>query len=493
VQPDADLHDIDDHFAAILGDAEPTPRGESAATTLVRLASDRYRVAQSPDGRAFAVPLKGPAIARPLNGTRASLRAELAAEYFTLKGKTASRAALVDALGVLEGRAAQADREPLHLRIARLSDGIAIDLGDASGRSLVIGPGSWHIAPEPPVTFQRTELTSAIPDPISGGSLEDLRRVVNVTDEAWPLLVAWLVAVLFDVPRPLLLLTGEQGTGKTTTAARLAQLIDPSPAPTRTAPRDVESWVVAAAGSQVVALDNLSTVPDWLSDALCRASTGDALVKRQLYSNDQLAVITIRRAVILTSIDAGALRGDLGERLVPVELERIEPTARRTDSDIADEFERIRPGVLGALLDLAAEVLRVLPGVVLDSLPRMADFGRIVAAVDIVRGTNAAATYDAAVESVAADLVQGDPLAVALVELMHESLSCSWAGTSTQLRDALEKHRPDGSPWPKTPKALTGAITRLAPALRGQGVDITRARTGANGARTITIRPVGNR
>ena len=39
------------------------------------------------------------------------------------------------------------------------------------------------------------------------------------------------------------------------------ELIDPSPAPTRTAPRDLTDWVVTAQGSWVVGLDNVSVIP----------------------------------------------------------------------------------------------------------------------------------------------------------------------------------------------------------------------------------------
>lgn len=56
----------------------------------------------------------------------------------------------------------------------------------------------------------------------------------------------------------------------------------PSPVPLRQSPRDADSWVTAAAGSWVVALDNLSAIPPWLSDSLCRAATGDGNVKRAL-------------------------------------------------------------------------------------------------------------------------------------------------------------------------------------------------------------------
>jgi hypothetical protein len=92
-------------------------------------------------------------------------------------------------------------------------------------------------------------------------------------------------------------LRGELAERRISSATRtIVDLIDPSPVPLRQAPRDADSWVTAAAGSWVVALDNLSGIPAWLSDSLCRASTGDGNVKRALYSDAGLAVVKFRRA-----------------------------------------------------------------------------------------------------------------------------------------------------------------------------------------------------
>ncbi|MGH3869798.1 MAG: hypothetical protein ACRDQ4_27605 [Pseudonocardiaceae bacterium] len=152
---------------------------------------------------------------------------------------------------------------------------------------------------------------------------------------------------------------GEQGTGKTSAATKmLAALLDPSPAQVRRAPRDVETWTTAAAGSWVVALDNLSGISDQISDALCRASTGDGDVRRRLYSDGDLHVIAFRRVVFVNGIDLGVLHDDLADWLVTVTLNRLADYQRRKDADMAEAWRVAHPRVLGALLDLACAVLR---------------------------------------------------------------------------------------------------------------------------------------
>ncbi len=255
----------------------------------------------------FAIPKSGPLVVRQLRGGRGSLRAELARDYFTATGQVAGQQPLADAINVLHGTAQQADPEPLHLRVAEHAEQLLLDLGDATGRAVVIGPGGWHLVQRPPVWFRRTALTGALPEPVRGGTLDDLWSLLNVDETNRPILAAVLVAALLPgIPHPILSLAGEQGSGKSTAARMISAALDPSPAQLRKAPRDVETWTTATAGSWVVALDNISTVPEWLSDALCRASTGDGDVRRELYTNGDLYVIAFRRVVLLNGIDLGA-------------------------------------------------------------------------------------------------------------------------------------------------------------------------------------------
>lgn len=490
-QADADP----DRVAAIRADAEPPPgedtdderRGPgrpSVATVLVRMAEEKYRFTTDDTGRGFAIPLDGPALAIPLEGARGDLAGALADLYYATTGTAPKRAAITDALGVLAGRARAADPERLWLRVARTDAGIVVDLGRTDGAAVLVTAAGWQVIDRAPVTFRRTELTGELPMPEAVGAdlFALLAEVLNVTDADRDVLAAWLVAVHFpDLPVPVMLLTGLQGAGKSTAARYIVGTVDPSPAPLRSAPRDLEQWVVAAAGSRVVAVDNISTIPDWFSDAICRAATGDALVKRRLYSDDALAVVTLLRAVMLTSIDPGALRGDLVERLLMVELETIPTGARRTVADLDAGYDAARPRLLGATLDLLAQVLGVLDTIDDADLARMADFSRICAAVDRVTGRRTLARYHEQAANAAADLVAGDPLAAAILELLEAG---PWSGTAEELRRRLEVYRPRESRfWPTTARKLSAVLDRLAPALGSVGVIVERGERTRHGRR----------
>lgn len=447
---------------------------------LLCLAQDRYELGCTPAGEPYAIPTSGPRVVRSLRGGRGSLRAELARAYYELTGSAASQSALADACLTIDGLAQQVEPVDLHLRVATHRADLVLDLGDATGRAVVITPAGWRIVDEPQVRFRRTAATGALPDPAAGGDLSLLWNAVNVAERYRPLALAVLVAELMpDLPHPVVYLSGEQGTGKTTATARLASILDPSPAQVRKPPRDVETWTTAAAGSWVVALDNLSDIPDWLSDALCRASTGEGDLRRRLYTDGDLHVIAFRRAIIINGIDVGAVRPDLADRLVHLPLAGITGTNRRPEKQMTAQWRQHHPHVLGAILNLAVKVLAALPNIQLAELPRMADFALVLAAVDQVLGTHGLDTYRGLADELAADAATTDPLLIAL----KVTVASEWTYTSAELLAAInttareaainpDKWRaPRG--WPGSARALTAVLHRQAPTLRRVGWTVT--------------------
>ncbi|HET6755940.1 MAG TPA: hypothetical protein VFH23_18525 [Jiangellaceae bacterium] len=215
----------------------------STATQLVELARERFNLGVTLTGEPYAVPVDGPNVARVLRGGRRSLRAELARMFYG-KTKTAANAqALADALLVLEGEAQGIDPTEVALRVGHspIDGRLVLDLGGDDGRAVVIGAYGWEIVDVSPVLFWRTNATLPLPTPDDLGSLVDLSALLNVSDDDWPLIVAWLVAALIpEMPHPVLMLRGEHGTAKSSAARLMTSLIDRCASQLRTAPRNVE-------------------------------------------------------------------------------------------------------------------------------------------------------------------------------------------------------------------------------------------------------------
>lgn len=455
----------------------------NVATVLVGIAEEMSDFVPSEEGEVLAVPREGPRVGRALRGGQ-SFRQALSARYFVEVGKAASSSALADALGVLEGKTHEVDRERAHVRLAPDGEGgVFLDLGDPTGAAVHVRPGEWSVTHERGPLFRRTALTSAMPEPQRGTSLTPMRSLLNISDEAWDLLLGYMVSAWVpDIPHPILWMTGEQGTGKTSAMRMVASLLDPSPVETRTSPRDIGEWVVTLSGSWVVPVDNVSKIPEWLSDSMCRAATGDGLARRQLYADNAIVVNKLRNCVMLTGIGIGDLRGDLGDRLLPIELHRISQEQRRLERTLTAEWEAMKPGLYGALLDLLVQTLAALPSIDLETHPRMADFAEILAAVDKVRGTHGLTTYLETGYSISEQVNEGDPVAIAIQKLaggQSGSLAIDgrweWSGSATELLDELlvvaDPDRRNRS-WPANGQQLSVQLRRAAPGLAAVGIEV---------------------
>ncbi|MFE5872129.1 ATP-binding protein [Streptomyces roseifaciens] len=483
-----DENSIDDQAEAILRragladevEASKKERGPSQASQLVALAREKYELFMSEDGRPYGVKKDGANIALPLRG-KAGLRSQLALLYTDSHGGAApSQSALADAMTVLEGAAQAADPRVPHLRVGREDGRIVIDRGTSDGACVIVGPEGWERSAKSPVLFRRSGAMKPLPTPVNDGDgLGKLRGLLNMSDESFHLLTAWLVAAFIpDLPHPILTFRGEQGTGKSYSAKMVIGLIDPSGAPKRTAPRDIKSWATQAFNSWALCIDNVSVISDWLSDALCRAVTGDGIVDRALYTDDDVVVLEFRRVLAMTTIDAGALAGDLAERLLTIELHTIQDRNRREEAELDEAYADAHSAILASLFDLLADVLKALPDVQLAERPRMADFARVLAAVDQVKGWTTLESYKASARDAVADVLDGEPFAQAVVALVDRS---GPEGVTLTASDLLERvPTPDKLPkkWPKDPTRAGGQLKRLAPALRTIGIEVDDSQRG---------------
>jgi hypothetical protein len=167
--------------------------------------------------------------------------------------------------------------------------------------------------------------------------------------------------------------TGEQGSAKSTLTAVLRFFVDPNAAPIRSLPREARDLFIAASNGHVLAFDNISSLPHWLSDALCRLSTGGGWSCRQLYTDSDEVIFDGTRPTVMNGVVDFVDRPDLADRTIGIVLTAIAEDARKPETSLWSAVERARPRILGALLNMVAFGLRELPEVRLERLPRMAD------------------------------------------------------------------------------------------------------------------------
>jgi hypothetical protein len=477
------------------------------ADVLVGLCAD-LELFHTPDGTAF--------VDVEVNGHRETwqvrskgFRSWLTRQYFELTGGALNSEALKSATGVMEAKSQfDAPEREIFVRVAGHNGKIYIDLADAAWRAVEVCRDGWRVVDAPPVRFKRSSGMLPLPAPVTGGSVDMLRPYLNVDgDDNFVLVIAWLLAALRECgPYPLIVIMGEQGSAKSNFSKILRLLVDPNTANLRSLPRDDQNLFIAATNSFVLAFDNISGIPGWISDTLCRLATGGGYAQRQLYTDGDEIIFEASRPIILNGIGDVVSRPDLADRAIIIDLLKIPDDERKEEKKITAAFDKDRPKILGALLDAVSCGLREHPTTTLDSLPRMADFALWATACegDLWEPGTFIRCYDNARDEATLSLIENDPVGEIILKMATETrevtletlifpsfLDGTRDATMSDFLDLLcngvQEEKKKEKNWPKNPTALSKRLTMLAPLLRTQGIEIEKGTSGETKKRYVRV------
>jgi len=204
-------------------------------------------------------------------------------------------------------------------------------------------------------------------------------RVALVGDYASELFASWIYTVTLDKPtKPLLVLTGVPGSGKTSTARLMVRLREGRHADVLSMPKSDHDLKVVASRHRFLAIDNVDTQPrGWFMDTIAAAATGAQVENRKLWSDDSVATIKLRSGIVITSMVAPFNRADVADRAICFDMARRSGFA--AESSLAELAERMRPVFCGTLLhDLNHLVEIEGRGLVKPEEFRMADYASVV-------------------------------------------------------------------------------------------------------------------
>ncbi len=459
------------------GDAEEEGgrRKPTVADRIVEIGSGAELFHDKNEDCFASIQVEGHVETYPINGS--DFRGHLSRAYF-LEYKTCPNAqAMQDAERVLLGKAKfEGEEREVHFRLGGDGENVFLDLCNGRWEFVRIGRDGWKVVPQDSdVRFVRRKGQQALPTPERGGTLDLLRRFVNVSAAGFVLLVAWLVSAMQPGgPYLILAVGGEHGSGKSTVTKLLKMILDPVAAALRSIPGDERDLAIAAKNSFVLAFDNLSGICARIADALCRIVFGHGFCTRQLFSDDEEKRFHGARPVIINGIEDLLTRPDLADRAETVLCKEIPATERRTEKAFWSEFERLHPLILGALCDAVATGLRRFDETILPEMPRMADAAKWVSACEPAlpwaEGEFMRA-YNANVASVQDVALEADLFATSLLQVL-ENGQMAGEVTATEIRETVGKVVPDdlkrSDSWPKTPRALVGRLRRILPLLRSK-------------------------
>jgi len=470
----------------------------SCATQLVHMARSRCTDLFTDDTRtAFVrVPIGSHLETWPLYSKR--FEHWIAKQYHAMTGKVPYSQALGDARRVLGGLCEEGAVHSLCNRVGGTWGEIWYDLGDKSWKAVKITVGGWEIIDRPPVIFRRYEHQKPQVTPAANGDPHRILELLNLPEKEGleVLLMVYLVSCFVPgISHPILVLTGPQGSAKSTFFRLLRAIVDPSATPILSFPGSPQELAQQLQHHWLAYFDNVTGLPLWLSDILCRASTGEGVSKRRLYSDDEDVIYSYRRALGINGIVNPATRPDLLHRCIVVELESIRNGARRTEEELQSAFGERVPFILGGCFDALAKAMVPDAGHVTGRLPRMADFAKRGLHIATALGYDPKRFLDAYWDNIGElneQAIEGQPFIQAVRALIEEQ-GGRWEGTASglleEVADIAQKIgvRTDEKKWPKSASWVTRRLTEGRINLQADGYEVSVRRKDRNRERTVSI------
>lgn len=457
----------------------------NAADELVELGSNRAKLWHDSKHDAYAtVPLMSGGYDN-LCVREKSFREWLGGEWYRRGKGSPPREAMERAIDALAAKAIYgSEMRETAKRIGHTPGTVWIDLCDEGRRIVRVTSEGWDLAASRacPIMFLRPRNMQALPEPVRGGTLGAFKQLLSVNDEGRRIIEAYMLGAFMPPPGgfPILVATGEQGSGKSFGCGTIRGVLDPSALTLRRAPRDEGDLGAALNSGYLLGFDNLSKVSSWLSDALCSLATGGGIARRELYTNADEYIVSGRRPVLLNGINDVVTAPDLAERCLFVDFIRPTDANRLTETELEARRQRESGPILGALLDRVSSALKDRSSIDPGALPRLADFATWVYA-----GTPEAEREE--VWRVIADnrkeknwsTIEDDPLASAVRDLVkHDGFKGTACELLTQLNEQNgitgRNNRIEG--WPSSPDTLGKHLRRLIPVFDAVGIEVRQYR-----------------
>lgn len=391
---------------------------------------------------------------------------------------------LKNVLITLEGKAIfEGEEILLHNRVTWHEGKIWYDLADAEWRTVCVSKDGWLIPDERPILFRRYNHQLPQVEPAHGDA-KKLLHFININDERQKfLLLVWVISCFIPgFPHPIPNIYGQHGSAKSCLCRILRKIIDPSSVELLSFQKDIREFVQLISHHWCPFFDNVSVMPSGVSDALCKAVTGDGFSKRELYSDDDDIIYNFKRCIGINGINLVASKPDLLDRSILFELERVPEGQKKQESAVFSEFESVRPTILGGIFDTIAKAIKIKPTIEFSSLPRMADFAAWGCAITEALGHKKEDFLAAYYHNIGRqnEEVLNESLVATATRIFMEDKEC-WEGTPSELLEqmtitakTLNIDTDHEREWPKAANTLSKRLNELKTNLETAGLKVKR-------------------
>jgi hypothetical protein len=505
----ADLSVIRSAMAAA---STKAPLGESSSkrkTSAVALAvvEPSLRLLQSQTGKAYAQITDGsaPPYCVPVENNDGLLTDFVIRQFYRKYRQPLGSSALDEVIQTLKARAKhEAKKEPLHLRTGKLGNRVFVYTARPEAFCIEVIENdtadpfaeSFKLHATAPINFLASDdlLPSPALEVFVDFSIREcfglLFDLLGIHDEQSRLLIAtWMVSAMIPEQGSyaVLVLQGEQGSGKTTLAEFIQAVLDPRGSGLAALPKEERDLFIHANDSYICCFDNTGQIKPEISDALCKLATGASYCSRALYFDSKRLILRACRPILFNGINGTPERPDLLDRAIVIEMPHLRKKASK--STLRERFSEVESDVFVGVIRALAICLPKLRERSEPSEFRMADFARCGVIMEGVFGLPKgffSEAYRANLTQSSLLVVMGDPVAAAIVRAFEPgeetclSSASLFAKALPFVRDEQRRY------FPKDPARFSRRLRQIAPELRRQGFKIDFPRSAS--ARTIWIK-----
>jgi len=187
----------------------------------------------------------------------------------------------------------------------------------------------------------------------------------------------WLRSLFFEEiqpTKPILVLTGDHGSGKTTALRRILYVLF-GPRGEVSSVKDEQAWTPAITSNYLVVLDNVDKRLKWLPDKLNLAATGQTISIRVLYETNREYKVTPRCFLALTTVHPPFEESTVVDRFVLLRMKPLDRylSEKAIKKEVLSQRNQLWAGILKQLnLDI-----NYLQGKDIDVAFRMADWAEL--------------------------------------------------------------------------------------------------------------------
>lgn len=433
----------------------------------------------------------------------------LKAAYYDQSRELLSDDAYERVLRLIRAKALQNKRikkMPIYKRTALCNDEIYYDLGRQDWKMVKITREQVRIVDydkDLPM-FKRSKNQTGQPDPhlnFDGNPLDEFCKLLRIDSLVFK---AHLASFFIEnVPIPQMVILGQQGSIKSTQTGLIKMVVDPAGEKIDDnlshLPRNNDDLSIILSNSYLVAFDNVSYISHEVSDLFCKAITGASYQKRRLYTDEDVISIYYRRKIVINGISLSLDRGDLVERSIEYNTQKVPEDERKTIRDVERSFQILLPDLLGQIFVILQKSLRLYPDVhnKTKCLPRMADFALWCESISQALGNEEGkflSQYRRELDKNNEILNENNPLLPYLEQILSENSEVllpmsSFFQTFKKYAESNQYDTGDTN-FPKHANKIRGFITRSKPLLDEAAITIeffknVRAGTGFTKNQTL--------